>query len=134
MTRFNGRPRTTSIGSVDPAKALQQAAEYDRDAEAGDTPFHSVDYVRSLAKEARAQGALFRSDLAELSTSAAPAPQKDERVTAARGLGESAYDSAVRREHTAAAMRSPGVPKKLVADRMTVDASFGTPAHQACHL
>lgn len=124
-------PGMTSTGAVDRANTLQQqAAEYDRDANAGGTPFHSVDELRSLADDARVQAALFRSDdPSEISPSAMPAPSKDERVTAARAEGEIAYDSSERREHTAAAMRSQGVPEKLVADRMTVDASFAAPAH-----
>lgn len=125
-------PGIRTTGAGDRADELQQqAAEYDRDADAGGTPFHSVDELRSLAEDARVQAVLFRGDnTSELAVDAAPASPKDGRVTAARAEGEIAYDSAERREHAAAAMRGQGVPEKLVADRMNVDASFATPAHE----
>ncbi|NQX10360.1 hypothetical protein HQQ80_01835 [Microbacteriaceae bacterium VKM Ac-2855] len=121
-----------TTGAVDRANELQQqAAEYDRDADAGGTPFHGVDELRALADDARTQAALFRNDdQSELSAGTPSAPSPDGRASAARADSEIVYDSSERREHTAAAMRSQGVPENLVADRMTVDASFATPAHE----
>ncbi|MCJ1697813.1 hypothetical protein MT349_18680 [Rathayibacter caricis] len=129
-------PVTSSEIPIDSARRAdeleQQAAQYDRDAEAGGTPTQSSEELRSLATDARAQVALYRDD------SSAPrdpdnvlASADEGRAVAARSEGELAYDSAERRAHTAATMQAQNVPEEQVNARMTVDASFATPARGA---
>lgn len=127
---------TSSEVPVDSARRAdeleQQAVQYDRDAEAGGTRTQSSEELRSLAEDARAQVALYRDD------SRAPRDPDDVlaltdegRAVAARSEGKLAYDSAERRAHTAATMQAQNVPEEQVNARMTVDASFATPARGA---
>jgi len=110
----------------------QQAVQYDRDADAGGTPAQSSEELRSLAEDARAQVALYRDDSsAPRHPDDLPAPTDEGRAVAARSEGELAYDSAERRAHTAATMQAENVPEEQVNARMTVDASFATPARGA---
>ncbi|MDY0914526.1 hypothetical protein [Rathayibacter festucae] len=110
----------------------QQAAQYDRDADSGGTPTLSTEELRSLAADARAQVALYRDDnSAPRDPDDVPAPTDEGRAVAARSEGELAYDSAARRAHTAATMQAQNVPEEQVNARMTVDASFATPARGA---
>ncbi|NRG43016.1 hypothetical protein HRK28_19075 [Rathayibacter sp. VKM Ac-2835] len=127
---------TSSEVPVDSARRAdeleQQAAQYDRDAEAGGTPTQSSEELRSLAEDARAQVALYRDDnSAPHDPDDVPAPTDEGRAVAARSEGELAYDSAERRAHTAATMQAQNVPVEQVNARMTVDASFATPARGA---
>ena len=107
----------------------QQAAQYERDANTGGTPEHSPDELRVLAEDARSQAALYRDDSgAQLPGDDVSTLTGEGRASAARSVGEIAYDSAERRAQTAATMRSQGVPQEQISARMTVDASFATPA------
>ncbi|TCL79528.1 MULTISPECIES: hypothetical protein [unclassified Rathayibacter] len=129
-------PATSSEIPIDSARRAdeleQRAAQYDREAEAGGTPAQSSEELRSLAEDARAQVALYRDDSGQQSTSdGAPAPAQEGRAAAARSEGALAYDSAERRARTAASMQAQNVPEKQVNARMTVDASFATPARGA---
>ncbi|ROQ52631.1 hypothetical protein EDF36_3793 [Rathayibacter sp. PhB152] len=121
------------IDSARRADALeQQAAQYDRDADAGGTPTQSSEELRSLAEDARAQVALYRDDSsASRDPDDVPVSTDEGRAVAARSEGELAYDSAERRAHTAATMQAQNVPEEQVNARMTVDASFATPARGA---
>ncbi|PPG84584.1 hypothetical protein C5C29_08790 [Rathayibacter sp. AY1H2] len=114
---------------IDPAHRAdeleQQAAQYDRDADAGGTPTQSREELRTLAEDARSQVALYRDDNGGQSV---PAATDEGRAAAARSEGELAYDSAERRAHTANAMQAQNVPLEQIIARMTVDASFATPA------
>ncbi|PPH86344.1 hypothetical protein C5C95_14990 [Rathayibacter sp. AY1B7] len=110
----------------------QQAAQYNRDAEAGGTPTQSSDELRSLAADATARVALYRDDSsAPRDPDNVPASADEGRAVAARSEGDLAYDSAERRAHTAATMQAQDVPEEQVNARMTVDASFATPARGA---
>jgi hypothetical protein len=110
----------------------RRASEYERDADNGGTPTQTPDELRELAVDARAQAALYRDDsAARTRTEEAGAQTVEGRVGAARAEGEIAYDSAERRAHTAERMRSQGVPEAQINARMTVDASFSTPAHDS---
>ena len=130
---------TATVAPVDPrdlsgiADELdRRAGEYERDADNGGTPTQTPDELRELAVDARAQAALYRDDsAAQAPAEAAAAPTADGRASAARAEGEIAYDSAERRAHTAAAMRSQGVPEAQISARMTVDASFSTPVRES---
>ncbi|PPF26275.1 MULTISPECIES: hypothetical protein [unclassified Rathayibacter] len=110
----------------------QQAAQYDRDAEAGGTLTQSSDELRSLAEDARAQVALYRDDRDGRSAAdSVPVVSGEGRSASARSDGELAYDSAERRAHTAAAMQAQGVPQEQVDALMTMDASFASSARGA---
>ncbi|MCJ1675586.1 hypothetical protein MT355_20160 [Rathayibacter sp. VKM Ac-2929] len=137
LDRANGASQNTSAeipvhGERRADELEQQAAQYDRDAEVGGTPTQSSEELRSLAEDARAQVALYRDDGGQQSIpDGAPAPAQDGRAAAARNEGKLAYDSAERRAHTAASMQAQNVPEEQVNARMTVDASFATPARGA---
>jgi hypothetical protein len=109
----------------------RQAARYDRDAEAGGTPTQSPEELRTLAEDARSQVALYREDNGVPSAPGVPAATDEGRAAAARSEGELAYDSAERRAHTVTAMQAQDVPQEQINARMTVDASFATPARGA---
>ncbi|PPH44146.1 hypothetical protein C5D09_14060 [Rathayibacter sp. AY1C9] len=110
----------------------QQAARYDRDAEAGGTPTQSPEELRTLAEDARSQVALYRDDNdVQSAPEGGPAATHEGRAAAAHSEGELAYDSAERRAHTANAMQAQDVPQEQINARMTVDASFVTPARGA---
>lgn len=110
----------------------QQAAQYDRDAEVGGTPTQSPEELRTLAEDARSQVALYRDDHSiQSAPDGVPAAADEGRAAAARSEGELAYDSAERRAHTANAMQAQDVPQEQINARMTMDASFATPARGA---
>ncbi|PTL71214.1 hypothetical protein C1I63_18405 [Rathayibacter caricis DSM 15933] len=110
----------------------QQAAQYDRDAEVGGTPTQSPEELRTLAEDARSQVALYRDDRGiQSAPDGVPAAADEGRAAAARSEGELAYDSAERRAHTANAMQAQDVPQEQINARMTMDASFATPARGA---
>jgi len=110
----------------------QQAAQYDRDAEVGGTPTQSPEELRTLAEDARSQVALYRHDHSiQSAPDGVPAAADEGRAAAARSEGELAYDSAERRAHTANAMQAQDVPQEQINARMTMDASFATPARGA---
>lgn len=110
----------------------RRASEYERDADNGGTLVQTPDELRELADDARAQAVLYRDDDAvRAPAETATALTARGQASVARAEGEIAYDSAERRGHTAEVMRSQGVPEAQIIARMTVDASFSTPARNS---
>lgn len=142
VDRFNDAARSGMREPVAGTGALSELAdeldgralEYDRDADNGGTVTRTPNELRELAVDARAQAALYRDESTTPSTAVtepSTAPTGQGRAGATRAESDLAYDSAERRSHTAEAMRANGVPEAQIHARMTVDASFSTPARDA---
>ncbi|QHF21702.1 hypothetical protein GTU71_13225 [Rathayibacter sp. VKM Ac-2762] len=132
--------RTDQAGGPTVAAADAERAQSRRDvteaqvmiAEAGGTPTQSPEELRTLAEDARSQVALYRDDNGVQSApDGVPAAVDEGRAAAARSEGKLAYDSAERRTPTANAMQAQDVPQEQINARITVDASFATPARGA---
>lgn len=113
------RTGTADAREVDRAALLElEADQYDRQAAEGGTATYTVEELRALSADARAQAALLRSDATGggLQAEVDPTP---------------AYDSAERREQTEYRLRETGLSADTVAVAMRADIAHARPATEA---
>jgi hypothetical protein len=135
--------RSTDQSRIDEAAALElQAREYDQQADNGGTPTQNPDELRELASDARAQAQLYRTDVEPTRDTNAPqqtaqagaevnAASDQGRAHAEQSAGEMKYDSAERRQATAAELGRQGISQETINVRMRADVAQGRPASEA---
>jgi hypothetical protein len=106
-----------------------QALEYEIHADQGGTPLHTPDQLRAMASSDRAevQAARDEADTPKTGTGARGAVSS----VAAPGAAALEYDSAKRRQHTAAQLQRAQVPAEAIAVAMRADVAHARPAVDA---
>jgi len=118
-----------------------QAAQYEKDADAGGTATQTPDELRSLAAEHRNEAAYFQdgskpsdstrsADVASPSADRAPSAPEG-RASTLRAESDLSYDSAARRTVTANEMKSREIPQDVIDVKMRADIAQGRPASEA---